>query len=267
MLHFDPSRERPFYVQLFGGDPDRMALAAQVAKELGAELIDVNMGCPVPKVTRSGSGAALMADTARAAAIVRKICDATGLPVTAKIRSGWDPNSVNAVPFSLALEQAGVCAIAVHARTRSQQYSGRADWSVIAAVRRAVKIPVIGNGDVASGADALRMVEETGCDAVMIGRAALGNPWIFRTIAGGEPPTREERCKMILRHLEGHLALMHDVAAGVRSFRQSLLYYAHGLKGAAHFRVFATQLETPLQVREAIEQYFGKAEPDRAKEP
>ncbi|HEY3452598.1 MAG TPA: tRNA dihydrouridine synthase DusB [Myxococcales bacterium] len=261
-LVHDPALERPFYVQLFGGDPERMAAAARVAQDQGAGIIDVNMGCPVPKVTKNGAGASLMADADRACAIVAKIREATGLPVTAKIRSGWDAKTLNAVPFAQVLEQAGVCAVAVHGRTRAQAYSGKADWSVIAAVKRAVKVPVVGNGDVKSRADAERVVRETGCDAVMIGRAALSNPWLFRELAGGPPPTSEERRTLVRRHFDEHLALFDDPGAGVRSFRKPLLYYAHGLRGASHFRVEAMRLESPAEIREAIDRYFATAELD-----
>ncbi|MGC4121367.1 MAG: tRNA dihydrouridine synthase DusB [Myxococcales bacterium] len=261
-LVHDPAVERPFYVQLFGGDPDRMAAAARVVQDRGAGIIDVNMGCPVPKVTKNGSGAALMADQERACAIVTKVREATGLPVTAKIRSGWDAQSLNAVPFAQALERSGVCAIAVHGRTRAQAYAGKADWSVIAAVKRAVKVPVVGNGDVKCRADGERMMRETGCDAVMVGRAALNNPWIFRELNGGPAPTSEERRALVRRHFDEHLALFDDDGAGVRSFRKPLLYYAHGLRGASHFRVAAMHLESPEEVRGAIEEYFATAEPD-----
>ncbi len=260
-LRHDP-RERPFYVQLFGGDPGRMADAARVAQEHGADLLDVNMGCPVPKVTRGGAGASLMCDPERAAAIVSRVRDATGLPVTVKIRSGWDSASLNAPAFAQRMEQAGACAVAVHARTRAQGYSGHADWSMIAAVKRAVTIPVIGNGDVHHRADAERMVAETGCDAVMVGRAALGNPWLFRELLGGPPPTVEERLQMVLRHFDAHLANVGDPLNGVRSFRRPLLWYAHGLKGAAHFRVTATRLDEPAEVRAAAQRFFSTAETD-----
>jgi len=263
-LKHDRERERPFYVQLFGGSPERMAAAALVAKEHGAQILDVNMGCPVPKVTRNGSGAALMADPERAKAIVRAVIDASELPVTAKIRSGWDAKSINAPEFARELEQAGVCAIAVHARTRAQGYSGKADWSVIAAVKRAVQVPVIGNGDVHTAADCERMVRETGCDGVMIGRAALGNPWVFRELCGGPAPTRDERLALVLRHFDEHLAIFADKGAGVRSFRRPLLWYAHGLRGAAQFRVAATHLAEADEVRQAIARFFGEAEADPA---
>jgi tRNA-dihydrouridine synthase B len=263
-LRHDPAREAPFCVQLFGGDPKRMAGAARVAKEEGAQILDVNMGCPVPKVVKGGAGSALLCDPERAAEIVAEIAAATGLPVTAKIRSGWDRASVNAVEVSQILERGGACAIAVHPRTRAQGYSGKADWSVIAAVKRAVRVPVIGNGDVGSREDAQRMQRETGCDAVMIGRAALGNPWIFREALGGPGPSAAERRAVVERHFEEHVALFDDAVMGVRSFRRMLLWYARGLRGAAQFRVQATTLEEPSEVKRAIAQFFGEAEPAEA---
>lgn len=261
-LRHDAARERPFYVQLFGGDPAHLAEAGRVAAEHGAEIIDVNMGCPVPKVTRNGAGAALMSDPERAAAIVEGLRLATGLPITAKIRSGWDARSINAPEFAKRLEGAGACAIAVHARTRAQAYAGKADWSIIAAVKRAVSVPVIGNGDVKSRADAERMQRETGCDGVMVGRAALGYPWIFREICGGPPPTQDERRAMVLRHFDEHLAHAGDPLGGVRSFRRMLLWYARGLRGASQFRVAATRIDEPAEVREAIARFFAEAQPD-----
>ncbi len=263
-LRHDPAREAPFCVQLFGGDPKRMADAARVAKDEGAQLIDVNMGCPVPKVVKGGAGSALMTEPERAGEIVSAIAAATGLPVTAKIRSGWDRASVNACQVAQALERGGACAVAVHPRTRAQGYSGKADWSVIAAVKRAVKVPVIGNGDVGSREDALRMERETGCDAVMIGRAALGHPWIFREVLGGPTPTASERLAVVLRHFEEHVALFDDAVMGVRGFRRMLLWYARGLRGAAQFRVQATGLDDAADVVRAIARFFGEAEPAEA---
>lgn len=248
--------ERPFVVQLFGGDPAQMADAAAMARDAGADVLDVNMGCPVPKVTRNGAGSALLCDPARAAAIVRAVGSA-GPPVTAKIRAGWDHAHVNAVEVARALEEAGACAIAIHPRTRAQGYSGRADWSLIARVKSALRVPLVGNGDVRTPADARRMRAETGCDAVMIGRAALGNPWIFRELNGGEPPSALERRDLVVRHLRDHVAFVGDELHAVRQFRKHLLWYAHGLRGASSFRAAAVRLERLDEVLEAIDAFFA----------
>jgi len=172
--------ERPVGVQLFGCHPQRMADAAQIVEELGADLVDVNMGCPVPKVTKTGAGAALMLEPARAHDVIAHMVKATRLPVTVKIRSGWDEDSVNAPEVARALEDAGAAAVTVHPRCRSERHRGPAAWAVIADVKRAVKIPIIGNGSVATAAEALRLMETTGADGVMVGRGALYNPWVFR---------------------------------------------------------------------------------------
>ena len=258
-LRHDPI-ERPFAVQLFGGDPAQMADAARLAREAGADILDINMGCPVPKVTRNGAGSALLCQPERAAEIVRAVGTA-GLPVTVKIRSGWDAARINAPEVAQALEAAGAAAIALHARTRAQGYSGVADWGLIARVKTAVRIPVIGNGDVRSVADARRLIAETGCDAVMIGRGALGNPWIFRELGGGAAPSAEERLALIARHFREQLAFVGDALHGVRQFRKHLLWYARGLRGASAFRSLAVTLEEPTEVLRALEGFFGESEP------
>src|SRR5215470_18027856 len=263
-LRHDAEVERPYSVQIFGGEPEVMDQAALVGKEWGAQIIDINMGCPVKKVTKSGAGSALLCDPPRAAAIVRAIREATGLPVTAKIRSGWDAQHRNYVEMAGALEEAGCVGLAVHPRTRAQGYAGQADWSVISDLRRHVRsMTLIGNGDVKAPADAVRMRETTGCDLEMIGRAALGNPWIFRQLEGGLPPSSQERCAMVLHHFEQHLKFVADELATVRSFRKHLAWYAHGLRGAAHFRAAVNQLQQVEQVREAVGGFFRDAEPDR----
>jgi nifR3 family TIM-barrel protein len=175
----------PVGVQIFGRDPLRMSRAASIVEELGASLVDINMGCPVRKVTRSGAGAALMCEVGRAAEIVSRMVESTRVPVTAKIRSGWDEDHINAPEVAVALEEAGASAITVHPRCRSERHRGKAAWKVIAAVKRCVRIPVIGNGDVHSVEDARNMLEETGVDGIMVGRGALKNPWVFRQIAQG----------------------------------------------------------------------------------
>jgi nifR3 family TIM-barrel protein len=291
-LRSNPDVERPFCLQLFGGEPEVMAQAATVAKKWGASIIDINMGCPVKKVTRSGAGSALLVDPPRAAEIVRQIRAATGLPVSAKIRLGWDAHSKNYLHMADTLGEAGVVALAVHARTRAQGYSGRADWSAIAELKRHVgcAFSIIGNGDVKSVADAHRMLDETSCDFVMIGRGALGNPWIFRELAGGERPDPEERCAGVLRHFRAHLEFhvtervqrevtlgqggrdglplppdeQHQRAelAAVKSFRKHLTWYAHGLHGASVFRNQVNQMETAREVETAARAFFVAAAVD-----
>ena len=262
-LRHDREVERPFSVQIFGGEPEVMASAALVAKEWGAELIDINMGCPVKKVTRNGAGSALLCDPPRAAAIVRAIGEATGLPVTAKIRSGWDAQHRNYLEMAAALEDAGCVGLAVHPRTRAQGYAGQADWSVIADLRRHLRsMTLIGNGDVKTPEDARRMRESTGCDLVMIGRAALGNPWIFRQLLGGAAPDPQERCQVVLGHFRAHLAFAGDPLGAVRSFRKHLAWYAHGLRGAAAFRAEVNQLVQPEQVELSVRRFYQATEVD-----
>ena len=278
-LRHDKLVERPYSLQLFGGEPEAMAKAALTAKEFGAQIIDINMGCPVKKVTKSGSGSALLCDPARAAQIVRLIREATGLPVTAKIRSGWDHQNRNFLQMADALGAAGVAALAVHPRTRAQAYTGKADWSVIADLKKHVgeKFPIIGNGDVKTPEDARRMIETTHCDFVMIGRGALGNPWIFRQLEGGEAPSPRERCATVLQHFKEHLAFVGEARhvppeaplhkrelPAVSQFRKHLAWYAHGLYGASAFRADVNKLESSSAVIESVERFFGGANIDAA---
>ena len=262
-LRHDAEVERPYSLQIFGGEPEVMAQAALIGKQWGAQIIDVNMGCPVKKVTRNGAGSALLCDPPRAAAIVRAIHEATGLPVTAKIRSGWDAQHRNYVEMAAALEEAGCVGLAVHPRTRAQGYAGQADWSVIADLRRHVRsMTLIGNGDVKTPAEAARMRETTGCDLVMIGRGALGNPWIFRQLEGGPAPDAEERCHVVLGHFRAHVSFVGEALAAVRSFRKHLSWYSHGLRGAAAFRAEVNQLIQPEQVELTVRRFFQQAEAD-----
>jgi tRNA-dihydrouridine synthase B len=282
-LRFNAEVERPYSLQIFGGEPEVMAEAAVIGKKHGAQIIDINMGCPVKKVTKTGAGSGLLCDPPRAGLLVKLIREATGLPVTAKIRSGWDSSQRNYLEMADVLGAAGVAALAVHPRTRAQGYSGKADWTVIADLKRHVgsRFPIIGNGDVKSVEDATRMTEQTGCDYVMIGRGALGNPWIFRELNGGAKPTREERATLVMRHFREHL---HFVAnervsreklspeeeaaraekAGVHNFRKHLAWYAHGLSGASMFRNLINRLDTRAEVEAAVEQFFLGAENDAA---
>ena len=234
--------ERPAAIQLFGDDPQIMAQAARRAMDFSPDAIDINMGCPAPKVTGTGGGSALMKDPQLCARIVEAVKAAVPVPVTVKIRKGWDDEHVNAPLVAKLCAQAGADAITVHGRTREQMYRPSADWEIIRKVRQAVDVPVIGNGDVACAADAARMMEQTGCDLVMVGRAALGNPWIFREInaflGSGRvipPPGLPERLLVLRRHVAAMCALKGEAHA-MREARKHAGWYLRGLKNAAQYR-------------------------------
>ena len=251
------SGEGPAGLQLFGSDPAYIAEAARRLENAGFQFFDLNFGCPAPKITGNGEGSAMMRDPVRLGAVVRALSEATSLPVTVKIRAGWDSSSINAPEVARICEDNGAKAVAVHARTRDQQYAGKADWRIIRDVKRAVSVPVFGNGDVRGGADALRMLDETGCDAVIVGRAAQGNPWIFREIAAamqGEevpPPTPEERMEMAVRHFQLEAQLYGEKLA-VLQMRKHIAWYVHGMKGASRFRERINQLDTAEAVLAAL---------------
>ena len=252
-------------LQLFGREPDLMAEAAVQLSDRGFDFYDINFGCPAPKITGNGEGSALMKEPELIGKIVRAMADAVKLPVTVKIRAGWDESSINAVEVAQICEQAGAAAIAVHGRTRIQQYSGRADWKIIREVKRAVSVPVFGNGDVKSGADAIRMIDETGCDAVLVARACEGNPWIFREIKAAldgktcPSPTGRERIEMALRHFELE-ALLHGPRGGLLEMRKHIAWYIHGMHGAARFRERINTMEDPDAVRAALREFAEEAE-------
>jgi len=233
--------EHPVGAQIFGREPGIMSQAALLAAEAGPDFIDINMGCPVPKVVKGREGCALMLEPVRAQEIIRAVKAASGLPVTVKIRKGWDAEHQNAVEFALACQEAGASAIAVHGRTRTQMYSGKADWDIIARVKEEVSVPVIGNGDVWKAEDVERMLHRTGCDAVMVARGALGNPWIFesarRLLAGQEYeiPGFGDKIDMALRHLRLAIA-RYGERAGVPLMRKHLAWYLKGLAGSAQVK-------------------------------
>jgi len=255
--------EYPMSVQLFGSEPAFMAEAARLLEsgeyrgavgEIPPVAIDVNMGCPMAKIVGNGEGSALMKDPALAAKIVREMTRAVSLPITVKIRAGWDRESINAVEMAKRLEDAGAAMICVHGRTREQMYAPKADWSVIRAVKEAVSVPVIGNGDLFSAADALRMRAETGCDGVMIARGAQGNPWIFSEIRAAMDgtdfamPTFEELLLVALEHAE-LLVLEKGERVGIAEARKHMAWYLHGMRGAAAARGEIMRAESLEQVR------------------
>ncbi len=259
--------EMPLAIQLFGSEPQFMAEAAALIEnrsyrgctsDTPPAAIDINMGCPVPKIVGNGEGSALMKNPALAADIVRAVCRATRLPVTVKIRAGWDKDSINAPEMAKRLEDAGAALIAVHGRTRAQMYAPYADWNVIAAVKKSVGIPVVGNGDILTADDAIRMYEQTECDGVMIARGALGNPWLFSEICARleereyTPPTFEERLATALSQVEFMVKEKGERVA-VAEARKHLSWYTKGMEGAAAARMAINNASTLSEMRTILD--------------
>lgn len=250
------TEEKPAGAQIFGDDPEIMAQAAIKCMEFGPSIIDINMGCPAPKVAGNGAGASLMKNPVLAGEIVKAVVNAVPVPVTAKIRKGWDNESINAVQMAEILEKNGAAAIAVHGRTRTQMYSGKVDYDIIAQVKKAVSIPVIGNGDITDEQSGTIMLEKTNCDAVMIGRGALGNPWLFRRLNAYFNECRvlpevsiSEKMVVMLRHIEKLIAYKGEYTA-IREARHHAAYYTKGIRGGAAFRREMGNLESFEQLEE-----------------
>ncbi|MBN2516798.1 MAG: tRNA dihydrouridine synthase DusB [Deltaproteobacteria bacterium] len=258
--------DRPLGVQIFGADPDVIADAAHIVADMGADLIDINMGCPVKKVLKTGAGAALLKDPLRVGAVLRKVRASVDVPLTIKIRSGWERHGINAADIAAIAEDYGVDAVILHPRTVEQGFSGFADWELISMVKKRLTIPVIGSGDIRSAKDALRMLHVTGCDGIMVGRGALGNPWIFREIINSLasesmplPVTIKEREEMMRRHLNMTIRDSGE-DLGVKKFRKHLLWYTKGLKGGAQFRQSVVSVREKEFLLSAVHAYFSSLE-------
>ena len=254
--------EQPVSLQLFGSEPDVMAEAASKIEEKPFAILDVNMGCPVPKVVNNHEGSALMKEPKLVGEIVSALVKAIKKPVTVKIRKGFDDDNINAVEIAKIIEASGASAIAVHGRTREQYYSGKADWDIIRQVKEVVSIPVIGNGDVTDAFSAKKLMDETGCDGIMIGRACRGNPWIFREVTQyldtgiiPERPTRQEVCDTILKHARLQLEYKGEYTA-VREMRKHVAWYTAGYPHSAKLRQMVNEIESIAELEESIRKIF-----------
>lgn len=254
--------ERPMAVQLFGAEPEFMERAVKLTERFNPDIIDINAGCPMPKIVNGGAGSALMKTPELFGEVVKAAVGATTIPVTVKIRSGWDDSSVNAVEIAKIAEQSGAAAVAVHGRTRAQLYAGEADWDVIRAVKRSVGIPVIGNGDVRTVEDCVRMYEYTGCDLVMIGRGSYGRPWLFgqiRDYFGGKETRKEPSLEEKLDIMRRHIALLvkdKGETTGMKEARRQCAWYVKGLNGAAKLRNEFSQMNALSDLERLIDKIY-----------
>lgn len=253
--------EHPVAVQIFGSEPEFMGKAAQILNDYPNEILDINMGCPAPKVVKNGDGSALMRNPKLAGQVLDQVVKNSKKPVTLKIRKGWDDNSINALEIAKIAEDCGICAITIHGRTREQYYSGQADWDIIGEVKSKISIPVIGNGDVTSVEDAIRIKDHTSCDAIMIGRGAQGNPWIFKRIdhymkTGQllDQPNKDEKIDVAIKHM-GLAIKEHGEYVAVREMRKHIGWYLKGMKNSARFRDQINHMETAKEVIETLNQY------------
>lgn len=269
LLTSHPS-ERPLSAQIFGSGPDRMKEAARMVESQGADALDINLGCSVRKIVRQGAGVALMREPERLREILKAVRKAVRLPVTIKIRSGWDPSGDQALHIARMAQDLGVDGVTIHPRTALQGFSGKADWSLIARLKDALCMPVIGNGDVRTPEHALKMQQETGCDAVMIGRAAIGNPWIFTQTLDllhardSRPVDLSTRFEGMLRYID--YAVSHfGEARAVRLLRGRLCWFVKGLPGCSHFRGGIVRLKTRQEMRDAVGAYFEQLQISTAK--
>ena len=252
--------KRPISMQIFGSDEESMAYAARYVSDI-ADIIDINMGCPAPKVVKNGDGSKLLLDLEKAEKIIKAVVQNSDKPVTLKIRKGWDKNNIVAVEIAKIAEQNGISAITVHGRTRSEFYTGKADWDIIKQVKESVSIPVIGNGAVIDEETALRMLKETNVDGIMVGRAAFGNPWIFREIIHyletGEKlpkPTNEEKLEVIKQHI--NLAVEEKGEIAVKELRKHIAWYTKNLKNSSEFRNKINTIEQEDKLINYIDEYF-----------
>ena len=253
--------KRPISFQLFGSDEESVEYATKYMNEF-ADIIDINMGCPAPKVVKNGDGSRLLLDLDKAKSIMETVVKSAKVPVTLKIRKGWDKDHIVAVEVAKIAEEVGISAITVHGRTRSEYYTGKADWDIIKKVKESVKIPVIGNGDVVDEESAYRMFETTGVDGIMIGRGSFGNPWIFRNIKHyletGEklpPPSNEEKLKVIEKHIELAVEEKGEEVA-VKELRKHISWYTKNLKNSSEFRAMMNKIESKDELEKSIEEYF-----------